>query len=73
MQKKNEDMALLRQKTDGSIQTNKFRLENDKLKKSLDKATQRLMILEQNETKRKQYEDLRRQLELTMIEEDVKE
>ena len=73
MMKKNEDMALLRQKADGSIQTNKFRIENEKLKKTIDKTTQRLYVLEQNETKRKQYDDIRQQLELTMIEEDAKE
>jgi hypothetical protein len=59
MMKKNEDMALLRQKADGSIQTNKFRIENEKLKKTIDKTTQRLYVLEQNETKRKQYDDIR--------------
>ena len=73
MMKKNEDMALLRQKADGSIQTNKFRIENEKLKKTIDKTTQRLYVLEQNETKRKQYDDIRQQLELTMIEEDARE
>ena len=46
MMKKNEDMALLRQKADGSIQTNKFRIENEKLKKTIDKTTQRLYLLE---------------------------
>ena len=42
------------------MQTNKFRLENDKLKKTVDKVTQRLMLLEKNEAKQKQYAEIRK-------------
>ena len=37
----------------------KFRLEAEKYAKICDKLTQRLLLLERNEQKKKQYEELR--------------
>ena len=49
----------------------KFRLEAEKYAKICDKLTQRLLLLERNEQKKKQYEELRSQLQQTMLIDDI--
>jgi len=49
----------LTKKLSGIQQLTRFRIDAQKNAKMCEKLTQRLLVLERNESKRKQYEELR--------------
>lgn len=71
MDEKNKEIAKLKSKVGNVAQFSKFRLEAEKYAKMCDKLTQRLLLLERNEQKVKQYEELRGQLQETMLLDDI--
>lgn len=60
MEEKEEEISKLKAKVSQMSQLSKFRLEAEKHAKTCEKLTQRLLILERNEQKRSQYEEIRR-------------
>lgn len=62
MDEKNEEVFKLKSKVAQISTLSKFRLDAQKHAKTCEKLTQRLLVLERNELKRKQYEELRSQL-----------
>jgi len=62
LDEKSAEIGKLKTKVASINQLSKFRLEAEKQAKLCEKLTQRLLVLERNELKRQQYEELRSQL-----------
>lgn len=67
---KDDEIFKLNKKVGQIHQLSRFRLEAQKHAKTCEKLTQRLLVLERNEQKIQQYEELKRQLQETMILDD---
>ena len=70
LEEKNEEIGRLKSKVAGITQLQKFRLDAERNAKTAERLTQRLLVLERNELKRKQYEELRAQLQETLAQDD---
>ena len=70
MLEKDEEIAKLRKSVSQIAQLSKFRHDAERNAKTCEKLTTRLLTLERNEQKRKQYEEIRRQLQETMVLDD---
>jgi len=60
MEEKEQEINKLKSKVAQMSQLSKFRIEAEKNAKTCEKLTQRLLVLERNEQKKAQYEEIRR-------------